>query len=108
MSPRSRKEAVTPSVQSAEARRPVKERADVAHRQIHAAVRLPGSFEEPLRHQPRDRAVDLDEPHVVANDFPSLCDDTSFALSPADDDETALYERLGTAVSLRELVSSNT
>jgi beta-lactamase class A len=58
-------------------------------------------------------AVSLDEPLVIRNEFRSIADGSPYVLRPADDSEFDLYERVGSAVSLRELafrmitVSSN-
>jgi beta-lactamase class A len=57
--------------------------------------------------------VSLDAPITVRNEFRSLADGSTYTLDPADDAETALYDREGTAMTARELarlmitVSSN-
>lgn len=57
--------------------------------------------------------LSLEERLAVRNAFVSVADGSPYALDPADDTETALYGRLGEAVTLRELahlmitVSSN-
>ena len=47
--------------------------------------------------------ISLDAPVIVRNAFRSLADGSTFALDPADDSETALYAREGSAVPAREL-----
>jgi len=47
--------------------------------------------------------LSLDEPLVVSDRFASIVDGSPYALSPADDSETGLYERVGEPVPLGRL-----
>ena len=55
-------------------------------------------------HQARQGSLSLDEPIQVINVFPSLADGSLYSLDPADDSEKALYDAVGTACPVRELV----
>jgi beta-lactamase class A len=70
---------------------------------FHAAslVKVPVMIE--LFRRATDRTLDLDDAPALTNDFASLVNDGRFALSPVDDSEKDLYQRIGSRVSLRLL-----
>ena len=49
-------------------------------------------------------ALSLDQPILLVNQFGSIVDGSPYALSPADDSDSALYARVGERVPVRELV----
>jgi beta-lactamase class A len=84
-----------------------------AETSFHAASTMKLAVLVELYRRSSDGSVSLDELVPVRNAFRSVADGSPYALDPADDSETALYDREGRAVSARELgelmitVSSN-
>jgi beta-lactamase class A len=54
--------------------------------------------------QVENRMLTLDDPVNVKNEFASIIDGSPYSLSPEDDSDKDLYKRLGSTLSLRELV----
>ncbi len=80
---------------------------------FHAAstMKIPVLIE--LFRQQADGRLSLDDELVVSNEFASLVDGSPFSLSPEDDSDPEIYQRIGEPMTLRELgermiaVSSN-
>lgn len=70
---------------------------------MHAAstMKVPVLFE--LWRGAEAGRLSLDDPVEVRNDFTSIADGSSYSLSPEDDSDAELYERIGEAVPVREL-----
>lgn len=70
---------------------------------MHAAstMKVPVLFE--LWRGAEAGRLSLDDPVAVRNDFASIADASSYSLSPEDDSDAELYERVGEAVPVREL-----
>lgn len=70
---------------------------------FHAAstMKLPVLLE--LFRRAEQGALSLDQPLLLVNRFQSIVDGSDYALSPADDSDAELYQRIGAAVPLREL-----
>ena len=75
-------------------------REDVA---LHAAstMKVPVLFE--LFRQADDGRRSLDDTIVVRNSFRSILDGSEYSLTPEDDSDATLYERIGTPATYREL-----
>jgi len=81
--------------------------------EFHAAstMKIPVMIE--LFRQAHDGALRLDDPVPVLNEFHSIVDGTPFKLDVGDDSDAAVYKRIGSTMSYRELceamitVSSN-
>lgn len=54
--------------------------------------------------QARAGQISLDDPLTIFNSFPSVADGSAYSLDVKDDSETTLYERIGQAESIRELM----
>jgi beta-lactamase class A len=74
-----------------------------ADQSLHAAstMKIPVMIE--LFHQVRQGRLRLDDPLPIKNEFRSIVDGSVYALDPAEDSETALYEALGQTRTLSEL-----
>lgn len=72
---------------------------------FHAAstMKLPVLIE--LFRRADARALSLDQPLLLVNQFQSIVDGSPYRLSPADDSDASLYPRVGTQVPLRELAT---
>ena len=70
---------------------------------VHAAstMKLPVLIE--LFRRADAGALSLEKPLLLVNTFPSIVDGSPYSLSPADDSDASLYERVGTQVPIREL-----
>ena len=70
---------------------------------VHAAstMKIPVLIE--LFRRADARALSLDQPLLLLNQFKSIADGSPYQLSAADDSDTSLYARVGTRVPLREL-----
>jgi beta-lactamase class A len=75
-----------------------------AHKPMHAAstMKVPVMLE--LFRRADAGELRMDEAVPVRNEFRSIADGSSYALSRADDSDTTLYGRVGQTVPLRELV----
>ncbi len=70
---------------------------------FHAAstMKVPVMFE--LFRRADEGSLDLDARIPLVNGFRSIVDGSPYALAPEDDSDDALYDRVGAAISLREL-----
>ncbi|WNG47507.1 serine hydrolase [Archangium minus] len=75
-----------------------------ADRSFHAAstMKVPVMLE--LFRQADAGKLSLEQPVTLANQFTSIVDGSSYSLNAGDDEDAALYERLGKPVPVRELV----
>ncbi|WNG37102.1 serine hydrolase [Archangium violaceum] len=75
-----------------------------ADRSFHAAstMKVPVMLE--LFRQADAGKLSLDQPVTLANQFASIVDGSPYSLNAGDDEDAALYERLGKPVPVRELV----
>ncbi|QRK06574.1 serine hydrolase [Archangium violaceum] len=75
-----------------------------ADRSFHAAstMKVPVMIE--LFRQADSGKLSLDQPVTLANQFASIVDGSPYSLEAKDDEDAALYERLGKPVPVRELV----
>lgn len=75
-----------------------------AHRVMHAAstMKVPVMLEL-FRHGDNGK-LDLGDPLIVGNSFTSIADGSRYSLSPADDSDPELYERVGEEMSVRALI----
>ena len=71
---------------------------------FHAASTMKVPVMMEVYRQAEAGSLSLDEKLTIRNDFPSLADGSPFALDPADDSETSLYEKVGREVAIRDLV----
>ncbi|GBC78284.1 Beta-lactamase [bacterium HR08] len=71
---------------------------------FHAASTMKVAVMLEVFRQAQEGRLSLEDRLVVANDFRSLADGSSFSLAPESDSDPALYERIGQAVTIRELV----
>jgi len=75
-----------------------------AEESFHAAslMKVPVMME--VFRQAQEGRLSLDERLIVKNEFRSLADGSAFALTAESDSDPALYEKIGHAVTIRELV----
>jgi len=75
-----------------------------ADAEFHAAstMKVPVMIE--LFRQADRGALSLDQPVLLVNRFGSIVDGSPYAVSPADDSDSAMYARVGERVPLRELI----
>jgi beta-lactamase class A len=75
-----------------------------ADAEFHAAstMKVPVMIE--LFRQADRGALALDQPVLLVNRFGSIVDGSPYAVSPADDSDSAMYARVGERVPLRELI----
>ncbi len=71
---------------------------------MHAAstMKVPVLLEALRRHD--SGTLRLDEPVTVTNEFRSIVDSSTYQLSPEDDSDSALYERIGGTATVQELL----
>jgi beta-lactamase class A len=71
---------------------------------FHAAstMKIPVMIEVLRRSQ--EGGFALDQPVLLINEFASIADGSTFSLDPKEDDDTALYQRLGQRIPVRELM----
>jgi beta-lactamase class A len=75
-----------------------------AHVRMHAASTMKVPVMMELFRRAGAGELRFDAPIPVRNAFVSIADGGSYQLSPGDDSDTSLYERIGSEVPMRELV----
>lgn len=75
-----------------------------AHVRMHAASTMKVPVMMELFRRAGAGEISFDAPIAVRNQFVSIADGGTYPLSPGDDSDGALYERIGSSVPLRELV----
>jgi beta-lactamase class A len=72
--------------------------------EFHAAstMKVPVMIE--LFRQVERGALSLDQPVLLVNQFGSIVDGSPYSVSPADDSDSLMYQRVGTRVPVRELI----
>jgi beta-lactamase class A len=75
-----------------------------AHVRMHAASTMKVPVMMELFRRAGAGEISFDAPVAVRNSFVSIADGGTYQLSPGDDSDRALYERIGSEVPLRELV----
>ena len=71
---------------------------------FHAASTMKVPVMMEVFRQGREGKLSLDEGITVRNEFRSIADGSPFSVSPEDDSEQTLYERVGQRVPARELI----
>jgi len=71
---------------------------------FHAASTMKVAVMLEVFRQAQEGRLSLEDRLVVVNEFRSLADGSSFSLAPESDSDPALYEKIGEAVTIRELV----
>jgi beta-lactamase class A len=75
-----------------------------AHRPMHAASTMKVPVMMELFRRAGAGELSFDRPIRVVNEFTSIADGGRYQLSPADDSDRELYQRVGEEVAMRELV----
>jgi len=72
--------------------------------EVHAAstMKVPVMIE--LFRQAERGALSLDQPVLLVNQFGSIVDGSPYSVSPADDSDSLMYQRVGHRVPVRELI----
>ncbi|WP_352432188.1 serine hydrolase [Pyrinomonas sp.] len=71
---------------------------------FHAASTMKVPVMMEIYRQTRQGKLTLDEQLLIKNEFRSIADGSPYSLSPEDDSEKTLYERIGQRATVRELV----
>ncbi|MEN8248993.1 MAG: serine hydrolase [Bacteroidota bacterium] len=76
-----------------------------AHQQFHAASTMKTPVMIELYKQANEGKLSLDEPILVRTEFKSIVDGSPYTMDISVDSETILYEKVGSMISIQELIN---